>query len=408
LQKFSRKINSLVTEQELVTALGRTLRESERLRSFGIYIIDANTQNLVLKDGDEVRWKRGTIIEQPLLLQETMIHRHGAVYRNEIARELRSGLPHILRRNRTVIFRSLQRFNAQMSFPFIMGEQFFGFLAFGFDDPETELSVSEEAMLSAVIRQLTAAIAHSRVVERESTREQLATIGQLASGLAHEIRNPLATINATVQYLQTMKVDESSQEFFTIIRDEVGRLNRFVERFLTYAKPRQTDLEIHVEELGDLIQRIILLYKNQNKSSSLKFTTHFQNAAHHLNVPGDAWSQILNNLIENAIHAMGDGGEITISASVHAEANELEVVVEDNGPGIPQEDWNLVFRPFYTTREKGTGLGLAIVHQVVQNIHGSITLERSSTGGARFTIHQPAPPALEAMRKTEPEMKAHE
>ncbi len=389
LQSFSREMGHLISEEDLIRGLARTLRSANRVKSFGIYLYDRFDRRLILKEGDDIRWPVGTAIETPKALMDTMRYRRGYVSQSQVAMELRSGLPDSLKHRRSGLYRNLLRLRAQLCFPLFFAEHFLGFLTLGFQDPETDLTRREDDMLNAVTLQIAASITHARVIEMEKYKEHLIALGKFASGLAHEVRNPLATIKAAVQYLEPLELDPTHQEFFTMITDEVDRLNRFVERFLSYARPVSSDGSVQKEQFGKLINRLIKGFRARARDFPVEFSSEIDSDAADLKISDDAWTQILSNLITNAVQALEESGIIRISAGIPENSQTLIVHVDDSGPGIAEKDMNLLFQPFFTTREKGTGLGLAIVHQIVQNLHGEITVSQSDLGGTRFTISQP-------------------
>ena len=389
LERFSEKINSMVLERELIQEFAKTLRSSDRIRAFGLYLMDRDNQHLILFDGDDVRYPPGSQIQKPEILIETMLYRKKAVNRYTVAKELRGGLPPVLRRHRIALYRALIRFRSQICFPITFAEKFMGFLSLGFADQDMGFTHREEDALTSVTRQFASALAHARLVERKEAKDRLATLGQLATGLAHEIRNPLGTIKAAVEYLQPSEYDEDQKEFLLMIRDEVDRLNRFVERFLSYARPAPMTEKTHLTSLESLIRRIILMYSARSDTSGIKITADYSEEIGHIKIPCDAWIQILSNLLENAIQALKGTGQIIITAHINLKRKMLEIRVEDSGPGIPKADQESIMQPFVTTKEKGTGLGLAIVTQICENLDAKISVHSSHLGGAAFQISYP-------------------
>ncbi len=391
LQAFSTQMSALVTEQDLIRGMARTLRNSGRIKSFGIYLMDQMEKNIILREGDDIRQPIGTMITRPDSLIETIRYRQGPISQNQLVIELRSGLPATVKRRRSALYRTLIRLRASICFPFIFAEQFFGFLTLGFQDEETDVTRREEEILIAVTRQFAAALSHARLVEKQKIKDHLAALGQLASGLAHELRNPLATIRAAVQYLEPSKIDETNHEFLNIIRDEVDRLNRFVERFLSYARPVSVTGPVNMEELDKLIHRIIFMFESQPMNKAITFEVVLPDRVSELKVPGDAWNQIISNLVTNACQSLEGQGKIRIVIRYEPPYDGLELIVEDSGPGISDEEALRVMEPFYTSRPGGTGLGLAIVHQIVQNLNGEISIGKSALGGAAFSIRHSLP-----------------
>jgi signal transduction histidine kinase len=243
----------------------------------------------------------------------------------------------------------------------------------------------------ARIAPLRAEIIQSRaVLERQ---EKLASLGTLAAGVAHEIRNPLTAINVRVHSLKrTLAAGTSEREDVTVIDEEIRRLDRIVRDFLDFARPSPPQLvTVHVESLFHRVQSLL---GAQWRKSSIQ-----------LNVepPGDLWirvdthqlEQVLINLVQNAADSIEGEGTITLRArpepariaGLAAPAVVIEVV--DTGKGIPPEVQKRIFDPFFTTKENGTGLGLAIAASIVEK-HGGVLQCRTQVGrGTTFGIVLP-------------------
>ncbi|MCD4654297.1 hypothetical protein K8T06_10230 [bacterium] len=386
LEEFAREMNSYIDEDAIINGLARVLRRSERIQSFAIYTVDDADQNLILKEGDDIRRPIGSLTPFPEPLIKTMLQRRGPVSRNQINIELRGGLSKGLRDTKIQLYKIINRLRASEVFPFIFGDHFFGFVSVGLEDPETDLTRNEEDMLTAISRQFAAALAHVKLAERARTRDRLVALGRLASGLAHEIRNPLATIKASIQYLEPTTEGSESAEFFSIINDDIDRLNRFVDRFLNYAKPAPSRTDIEKGTLLETLNKLIKGFKARTECAGIYFHLEIEEGSREIIVPVDAWNQLLTNLFDNAVKAMITGGEILITVRYLKESEMVEVAVEDSGPGIPEEERNLIYEPFFTKQEGGTGLGLAIVRQLVHRLDGDILCADSQLGGAGFFV----------------------
>jgi two-component system sensor histidine kinase HydH len=218
--------------------------------------------------------------------------------------------------------------------------------------------------------------------------EKMAAIGELAAGVAHEIRNPLSSIRGFAQYLQhVLKNNPQEQEYTRTMISEVDRVNSVITNLLTFARPMAVVRSVtNVEEL---IKKAVSLTKTDAESKNVDVSVSVQ-------VPGDNFLldenqmlQVLLNLLLNAIQAVASNGQIEIGYSIDVENDEMEIWIEDDGIGVPAEKTSKIFEPFFTTREKGTGLGLSIVHKIVENHGGEIMLQSpplSKSHGCRFTI----------------------
>ena len=231
-----------------------------------------------------------------------------------------------------------------------------------------------------------------RKYEQEgSRRERLSELGNLAAGVAHEIRNPLNTIAIATQRLAAeFSPVENREEYVAFtekIRSEIARLNEIITRFLTLARDdskRATRIWLgrELEELQALIRP---------EAERLEITLRMS-AAEGLYIEGnpDGWRQVMLNLYNNAKEALAGGtGSITIEAA--RSGSHVVVSVSDSGPGIPDELHERVFTPYFTTKNAGTGLGLAAVHRIIMEMGGQISVRRSAElGGAEFVIRLPS------------------
>ena len=220
-----------------------------------------------------------------------------------------------------------------------------------------------------------------KTLEGELKRaHRLAAVGRLASGLAHEIRNPLASISGSVQLLlEDEKVRDEDRHLMEIVIKEADRLSALLSDFLNFARPAPLQLE-SVDLVAMLDEMIALL------SASGQFNNVTVDKAYHgpvtMTADPQKMYQVLWNLLINAGEAVQPAGEIRVEII----EEKGEIIIEDSGPGIAEEDRDKLFEPFFTTKGKGTGLGLANVYANIEAHGGHIFAEQSKLGGARFTI----------------------
>jgi two-component system, NtrC family, sensor histidine kinase HydH len=233
-----------------------------------------------------------------------------------------------------------------------------------------------------------------RLYEQAERRQRLALIGTMAAGVAHEIRNPLASIKGAAQFVQkdlegTAGKDEA-KEYLKLLVGEVDRLNSVVESFLTYARPmdpRRQDVSLDV-----FLKDLLRLYA-ASLPPSIKVETQFDADLPPVRIDSALFTNAVTNAIRNAAEAMPDGGTLTVRTSGVASAlrSWAAVQIEDTGPGIPRDEVQRIFQPFYTTKAKGTGLGLAIAMRVLEAHGGDIVVENLEPRGCRFTFLLPLP-----------------
>ena len=229
-------------------------------------------------------------------------------------------------------------------------------------------------------------------IDEEVEREKSLLLEEMASTLAHEIRNPLGSIKAAAQYLKSDSESEENQAIFDVITAEIDRLNNVVSRFLTYAKPET--IEPDTRSIGDILKRIIALITTRHLPAGIVVRRNIPQDLSPVWVDGEQIMQAILNIVLNAVEAMPDGGTLTLSArDIDEEENpRVEVVIGDTGQGITSTAMRRIFKPFYTTKEKGTGIGLAISHKIIKAHGGTITVTSSAGHGAAFRIRIPAYP----------------
>jgi two-component system sensor histidine kinase PilS (NtrC family) len=217
------------------------------------------------------------------------------------------------------------------------------------------------------------------LIERE---ERLAAVGRLAASLAHEIRNPLASLSGSVQLLQ----EKNDSPLHRIILREVSRLNRLVEDFLTSARPLQ--LSLSSCQPTQIIAEILTAFQNDPRCQG-KHVRHEFHSTPTLLVDGARFHQVIWNLLINAAHATGVGGSIGIVVQTLPDDETTQIEITDDGVGISPEKLLRIFDPFYTTRTGGTGLGLANVDRIIRAHGGTVSVESREGDGTTFFVRIP-------------------
>src|SRR5215471_8106890 len=221
-------------------------------------------------------------------------------------------------------------------------------------------------------------------LEREiRMRERLAAVGRLAAGIAHEIRNPLASIAGSIDMLAHLSaLNEEQRVLADIIIRESTRLNAIISDFLVYS--REKSLKFTRSDLVPLLEDTLILLSHRSQSSELKIVRQFAVPEAFAAVDGDRIKQVLWNLLENAVRAMENKGTITVSLR---QAGEFwRIGIADTGPGVPAALMDKIFEPFQSQFEGGTALGLAIVYQIVQAHGAKISVQAAPGGGAEFVL----------------------
>jgi two-component system, NtrC family, sensor histidine kinase HydH len=222
--------------------------------------------------------------------------------------------------------------------------------------------------------------------EQLKRADRLSAIGELSASLAHEIRNPLGSIEGAAQILEQPQTSEEMRlEFLGVIRKECRRLNRLLTNLLDFARPRPPEFqEIDVRPVVDSVVALLSHTAEQNR---IQLRKHVSASLSPVESDSEQLKQVLLNLTINAIQAMPGGGEIEIST---AQKNTgIVIAVRDQGAGIPAENVDKIFDPFFTTKDSGTGLGLSVAHQIIVQHGGVITAERNVDRGMTFSVMIP-------------------
>lgn len=233
-----------------------------------------------------------------------------------------------------------------------------------------------------------------REMEEDLKRaDRLAAIGTMAAGLAHEIRNPLASISGSIEIMkEEMDGSGQSPKLMDIVLREIGRLDSLIADFLLFARPSSPQKNlVHLNKIiTDLLQ---VIKNNPECRPSINFFAKFEEEIYLL---GDEQQlkQAFWNLLINALQAMPNGGEINITlrrvySTDQNEPGQVEIIISDTGMGIAESDLDKIFNPFFTTKEQGTGLGLSIVHRIIEGHGGKITVQSQLNKGTIFRITLP-------------------
>ncbi len=222
--------------------------------------------------------------------------------------------------------------------------------------------------------------------EQVKRADRLSAIGQLAASLAHEIRNPLGSIEGAANIIRSPATTEEIRDgSLNIIQKECQRLNRLLTNLLDFARPRQP--EFRAFDLPRLIDSTFTLVRPNAQHQQVTLKKTILNEPILLESDPEQLKQVLLNLIINAMQAMPGGGQIEVEVDRHE--GGVVISVKDQGPGISREHLERIFDPFFTTKESGTGLGLSVAHQVITRLGGILSAERNPDCGMTFSITLP-------------------
>jgi signal transduction histidine kinase len=425
--ELSRRIEALRGElanvidmRVLVPRVLGALEDSRRITHASVYLADPDGSGFELSGhvGPKPEGRFDAIAHRVFFER---LRRTGVITLEGIEREIAARRPVSAEEQESLqlMLRTLEQMYGSVALGFSSEEQLLGVLVIRDDRLREAYSTDEIEIFRGVATSIGITLQNSQVYERMKERDRLAALGQMAAGLAHEIRNPLGSIKGAAQFLQPAKPEsresqelrggqdlrdsrresnrEGQSEFLGIIVEEVNRLNKIVSQFLDYARPyRGEQRPLDVAEV--LKKTLSLLPKEPQESGAVEVVTSFAEKMPPVRADAEQLLQVFLNLSLNAVQAIPTGagpGKVLISTALRratrrgAAAAFLEVRFRDTGVGIPAGDLKNLFIPFFTTKEKGTGLGLPISQRIIENHGGTIEVRSQPGEGATFTVLLP-------------------
>ncbi len=296
--------------------------------------------------------------------------------------------------------RQMTALHAGLAFAFVSGDRLLGFLTVKDERTREAFSSAEIGLIAGVTAQATAIIENSEIIERLQERDRLSVIGEMATGMAHEIRNPLGAIKAAAQLLDPADMADEEAEFVEVIIEETNRLNTVLSQFLDYARPYKGATE--TVDLNRIIERLAMLIGAEEHDPPIEVALRPAKDLPPVVGDPDQLLQVLLNLSRNAFDAMPGGGTLTLETRRERDPARpgrflVEVRVADTGEGVPDSVRSNLFIPFFTTRKKGTGLGLAVSQRIVQRHGGTIHADSQVGRGTTMSFALPAQEDFDAL-----------
>jgi len=221
-----------------------------------------------------------------------------------------------------------------------------------------------------------------------SRAEHFATLGELATGLAHEIRNPLAGIAGVIEVVgRDLPATSPAKAVVKEVREEINQINRILTDLLGTARPRAS--EMRSSDLNTTVEHAVMLVRQQVLSKPIKIEFTPSKDLLEVEHDSDQVHQVLLNLLLNSVQAIQGTGMVQVAVFARDNGDESVITVSDTGRGIPAEHLPNIFRPFYTTKGNGTGLGLSLARRIVEEHHGRIEVASSSGKGTTFSVTLP-------------------
>lgn len=393
LSEFNRSLTLIVDKSLLIGNIVAKVKQICPVESVYIFLLDENTGKFKLQN--EAKNKPVTLTNRSRLISWLSVNeKHLIISRHP---DIVSYFPP----EEQEIIRQL---GAELIFPLKIMNQINGTIFLGKKTDGAPFTEQELNLLSILINQATFAIEHASLYEQQTERlkkmyrtDRLATLGELAAGAAHEIRNPLTAIRSTIQYLsKDFSADPVKSEMVTELISEVERINKIVQGLLSFARP--SDLNTSDINIEQLINQTLLLVTNTLRKQNAE--VEFEYFTDNTTIQGDAeqLKQVFLNIILNAIEAMGKNPpersrtliiSIEKGTPINTHSRYLIISFEDSGKGIEQKNIENVFNPFFTTKEEGTGLGLAICYGIINRHEGEIEVKSVPDKGTCINIKLP-------------------
>lgn len=393
LSEFNRSLTLIVDKSLLIGNIVAKVKQICPVESVYIFLLDENTGKFKLQN--EAKNKPVTLTNRSRLISWLSVNeKHLIISRHP---DIVSYFPP----EEQEIIRQL---GAELIFPLKIMNQINGTIFLGKKTDGAPFTEQELNLLSILINQATFAIEHASLYEQQTERlkkmyrtDRLATLGELAAGAAHEIRNPLTAIRSTIQYLsKDFSADPVKSEMVTELISEVKRINKIVQGLLSFARP--SDLNTSDINIEQLINQTLLLVTNTLRKQNVE--VEFEYFTDNTTIQGDAeqLKQVFLNIILNAIEAMGKNPpersrtliiSIEKGTPINTHSRYLIISFEDSGKGIEQKNIENVFNPFFTTKEEGTGLGLAICYGIINRHEGEIEVKSVPDKGTCINIKLP-------------------
>lgn len=245
----------------------------------------------------------------------------------------------------------------------------------------------ELGRVAQTVNQMAKELSEKKKLEEQLQRsERLAALGHLVSGIAHELRNPLSIMRATVQLMEEeIEKPEEINQYTGIIIEQADRQNRIIQELLDFAKPSPPQLG--PVDLNQLLDSVLTFTRAYLKNSNIELQVDKEKGLPKVLADGEKIKQVIINLIINGAQAMTEGGRLEIET--RSDGNKAVIQFTDTGEGIAEENLENIFNPFFTTRDTGTGLGLAISHQIIKMHGGTIEVKSKIGEGTTFIVAIP-------------------
>lgn len=401
LGALGERLTQIRTLDELLKDLLGTLEQIDRLRSCAVFLRDA--PHLGFQQAGSIGLPpraRINLIRHPAWIEA--LERHGVLIYEELHKSAQEARGDERRASLESLCRTMRDLDAQLALGLRSDRGLVGFWTLSEADPREPFSSTEVDLLRSVADRIAVSIENSKTFERIRARDRMASLGEMATGLAHELRNPLATIRGALAVLADPGA-EAREEFHEVVLQEIERVDRVVGTFLDYARPYAR--RAPVRELEELVRACVRSVAHQHRGEPIDVRVDVQSDLPPACADADQLERVVMNVLHNAYEALEGNGSIRVSVYSVARARggtELEIAVRDDGPGMDERTLERAFVPFFTTKETGVGLGLALCEKLMRSQDGKISLQSKPGEGTTVRLRLPCWEGPEAGTDAEP------
>jgi signal transduction histidine kinase len=393
LQPLAERLAHMLTLDEILAELLSALENTSRLRTASVFLRD--DKNLGFQQAGSIGLPprtRVSLMRHPVWVERL---ENSEVLLDADLRKARAGArDEPERQELDVLLATMRDLDAQIVLPLRAAGELVGFWALRDERSDESLASPEVQLLRRVADRLARSIQDSKTFERIRARDRLVALGEMASGLAHEIRNPLAAIRGSLALLEEDAPPEDSEVFRRVLVEEIQRLDRVVESFLDYARP--STRRQRVADVGQFVKTCSAAVARGLQRPDVKLHLDAEPELPELEVDAAQLERVIANVVQNAYQALDGPGNVRIAirSEPTADARDawIEITISDDGRGMDEATLDRAFVPFFTTRENGTGLGLALCERVLRAQGGSIELRSRPGEGTVVQIRIPCHP----------------
>jgi two-component system, NtrC family, sensor kinase len=397
LKEFSRRLVTIVDLNRLLNMLAETVEQNMQVSRISVFLFSPEKEIFfpALQKGENERKLDGTFFRPTDSCIRWLLINKDAILWNELERISRDP-------QEEELFQFMQLLDVEVCLPLVYMDRLIGFINLGAKKDGDIYYREDLDLLNSLANQIAIAIENANLYENlKKTQgimrraDRLASLGTLIASLAHEIRNPLVSIKTFTQLLPERIEDEEFRNYFLkVASGEIDRLTSLINELLGFARPSEPKLQ--GEDVNSIIDKIGVLISTEARKKNITIEKKYLPDIPLAMVDAEQVKQVLLNVLLNAIQAIPqEGGNIWVETRLvqiprdGSSEKFVQIEVRDSGIGIPKENIERVFDPFFSTRPEGSGLGMAISHQIVHEHGGFIDLESEVGKGTTFRIHFP-------------------